>query len=74
MNRFEKLAMNNPIRNAFLRRLEAPLLRELGGDLDGLTVLEIGCGCGVSTELIVNMFQAGHVTAIDVDPDMVCRA
>ncbi len=71
MNRVEKLLMNNPVRAAFQRWYEAPLLERLGGRVEGLKVLEVGCGRGVGTELILNRFGASEVRAIDLDPDMV---
>lgn len=74
MNPIEKLAMNNPIRAAIQRRVEAPLLEELGGRTEGLRVLEVGCGRGIGTEVIFERFGARHIQAIDLDPDMVRRA
>ena len=44
MNQLEKLAMNNPVRTLIQRHFEAPLLERLGGRLEGLEVLEVGCG------------------------------
>ena len=39
-----------------------------------MRVLEIGCGRGVGTEIILERFGAAHVEAFDLDPDMVERA
>jgi ubiquinone/menaquinone biosynthesis C-methylase UbiE len=71
LNAVEKALMNNPARAALQRRYEAPLLRRMGGDVSGLRVLEIGCGRGVGTEIILRDFGAAHVTAFDLDPEMV---
>lgn len=71
MNRVEKVMMNNPVRAAFQRWYEAPLLERLGGRVEGLKVLEVGCGRGVGTEEILNRFGAREVHALDLDPDMV---
>ncbi|MER2517796.1 MAG: class I SAM-dependent methyltransferase [Candidatus Accumulibacter phosphatis] len=71
MNSVEKFLMNNPIRAAFQRQYEAPLLEKLGGRTDGLVVLEVGCGRGVGTEEILERFAAKEVHALDVDPDMI---
>jgi ubiquinone/menaquinone biosynthesis C-methylase UbiE len=71
MNRVEKALMNNPIRAFFQRNLEVPLLEKLGGRVDGLKVLEVGCGRGVGTEQILTRLGALKVHAMDVDPDMV---
>lgn len=74
MNRFETWAMNNPLRALIQRRVEAPLLEKMGGHVRGLNVLEVGCGRGVGTEIIVRQFGAAHVTAIDLDPHMILEA
>ena len=74
MNRLEKALMNNPLREALQRHYEAPLLERLGGRLPGKRVLEIGCGRGIGTEIILRRFGASEVHAFDLDPDMVERA
>ncbi len=74
MNNLEKMAMNNPFRAAIQRHVEIPLLEKLGGRLDGLNVLEVGCGQGVGTQAIIEKLGAAKVTAIDLDEDMVQRA
>lgn len=74
MNRIETVAVNNPARRLLQRQLEARRLIALGGRTPGLSVLEIGCGSGYGTKLIVDQFGAGSVVAIDLDPAMVDRA
>jgi len=74
LNRVEKLLMNNPIRAMVQRRFEAPLLERFGGRMEGLSVLEIGCGRGVGTQILIEQFGAARVFAFDLDPDMVRRA
>lgn len=74
MNRIEKWAMNNPIRAFIQRHYEASLFERLGGRVEGMHVLEVGCGRGVGTELILTRFGARRVYALDLDPDMVSRA
>lgn len=71
LNQIEKALMNNPLRAALQRYYETPLLLRLGGRLDGLSVLEIGCGRGVGTEIILTRFGASFVLAFDLDPEMV---
>lgn len=74
LNRVEKALMNNPVRELLQWRYEAPLLERLGGRVDGLRVLEVGCGRGVGTEIILRRFGATHVTAFDLDSDMIRHA
>lgn len=37
-------------------------------------MLEVGCGAGYGTELILRRFAAARVDAVDLDPKMVSRA
>ena len=74
LNAVEKALMNNPLRAAVQRHYEAPLLRQLGGRADGQQVLEIGCGRGVGTEIVLSEFGAARVDAFDLDPGMVALA
>jgi ubiquinone/menaquinone biosynthesis C-methylase UbiE len=71
LNRLEKALMNNPVRAVIQRRFEAARLLTLGGKLDGGRALEIGCGRGVGTQLILDVFGAERVDAFDLDPHMV---
>lgn len=71
MNAAETALMNNPDRRAIQRRIEAPLLLRLGGSVEGGRVIEIGCGQGVGTEIILEQFGAAQVTAFDLDPGMI---
>lgn len=71
LNRIEKALVNNPIRAFVQRRFEVRWLQELGGTVPGATVLEVGCGRGVGTRLILEEFGAARVDAFDLDPHMV---
>jgi len=71
LNRIETALMNNPVRAACQRHLEAPQLLRMGGRVPGPLALEVGCGRGVGTELILERFGAERVDAIDLDPRMV---
>lgn len=71
LNSVEKALMNNPIRAYVQRNHEAVLLERLGGRVEGLRVLEVGCGRGIGTEIIFEQFGAREVHAYDLDPVMV---
>jgi ubiquinone/menaquinone biosynthesis C-methylase UbiE len=71
MNQVETALMNNPVRAAIQRWYEAPLLKRLGGSVDGMRTLEVGCGRGVGTEIILDSFGARQIHAFDLDPYMV---
>jgi ubiquinone/menaquinone biosynthesis C-methylase UbiE len=74
MNKIETAAVNNPARRALQRYGEVAMLRRLGGRIAGARALEIGCGSGYGTKLILDQFGAATVDAIDLDPAMVERA
>jgi ubiquinone/menaquinone biosynthesis C-methylase UbiE len=71
LNYLEKAVMNNRVRAFIQKHHEAAMLERFGGRCDGATVLEIGCGRGVGTEIIFERFGAKEVQAFDLDPDMV---
>jgi len=74
LNRIEKALMNNPIRAAIQRRVEVARLVTMGGRMQGGVALEVGCGRGVGTGLILDELGAERVDAFDLDPDMVALA
>lgn len=74
MNWAEKAVLNNPVRRAVQRHYEAPLLRKLGADLDGASVLEIGCGEGAGAQMLLGSMGAATVRGIDLDPKQIERA
>lgn len=74
LNWLEKAMMNNPVRAAVQRHYEARVLERLGGTVNGARVLEVGCGRGVGTEIILERFGAREVEAFDLDADMVEQA
>ena len=74
MNWVEKFFMNNALRAFIQRHFEAPLLEKLGGRVDGMKVLEIGCGRGIGTGIIFERFGAREIHSFDVDPEMVEKA
>lgn len=74
MNQTETALMNSPPRRALQRFYEAPLLARLGGRTPGAKAIEIGCGSGYGTKLILDQFGAARVAAVDLDPAMINRA
>lgn len=74
MNRIETAVINSAARRGLQRYYEAPLLARLGGRVAGGRVLEIGCGSGEGTRLILDKFGAAQVDAFDLDPAMIKRA
>lgn len=71
LNHLEKALMNNPVRAAIQRRVEARQLLRLGGRMRGGAALEVGAGRGVGVELILDVFGADRVDAFDLDPQMI---
>jgi ubiquinone/menaquinone biosynthesis C-methylase UbiE len=45
-----------------------------GSDIRGQRVLDIGCGLGAIDLLLVQSHGAGHVTGIDLEPDLLQKA
>jgi trans-aconitate methyltransferase len=65
LNRVEKAMMNNSVLAALQHHLEAPQLRAMGGAVPVARMLEVGCGRGVGTELILDLFGGAQVDAFD---------
>ena len=74
MNHLETAAVNSPARRALQRYYELAVLTRLGGRMGGGRALEIGCGSGYGTKLILDHMGAATVDAVDPDPAMVARA
>jgi SAM-dependent methyltransferase len=75
MNRAETGLVNSPPRRWLQRIYEVPVLLRLGGRLlPDTRALEIGCGSGYGSQLILERFGADTVDAVDLDPAMICRA
>jgi ubiquinone/menaquinone biosynthesis C-methylase UbiE len=76
LNTVERLAMNNPLRAAHQHHREARWFQQAlpHGRMQGVEVLEIGCGRGVGVEVLLDRLGAAHVRASDVDPEQVERA
>jgi len=54
----------------YIRQGEAAAVVELLGSVQGEDVLELGCGAGFYTDLLIKL-GASHVTAVDLLPEMV---
>ena len=74
LNRLEFALMNNPLRAAVQRYFESRRFLRMAGPMHGGRALEIGCGPGVGTQLILDVFRADAVDAFDLDPQMVSLA
>lgn len=75
MNRVETALVNSPPRRWLQRFGELPWLDRLGGAVPpGARVLEIGCGSGYGTQLLLTRFDPARVDAVDLDPAMIARA
>lgn len=75
MNRVESAVITSPPRRWLQRWYEVPWLRRLGGDLPpGARILDLGCGPGYGSEMILDRFGADRVDGVDLDPRMVERA
>src|ERR1700758_3403769 len=74
LNKAERWLVNNPARTLVQRIYEMPLLRRLGGTIEGGCVLEVGCGRGVGLPLILETFHAATADGIDLDPAQIARA
>ena len=71
LNRVEFHLMNNPIRAALQRWVEAPTLLGSIALEDDARVLEVGCGRGVGLEILERRFPRRAKVGFDLDPSMV---
>ena len=75
MNKAETVLVNSPPRRWLQRFYETQVLLRFGGRLPpGARALEIGCGSGSGTQLVLERFGAASVDAVDLDPAMIERA
>lgn len=70
MNWLEKLFVNSPVHTIELRTF-ARFMLQVGGDVEGGRVLEIGCGRGVGVDILFELFSPSYVEAFDLDPGQV---
>ena len=69
----ERLSVNNPIRDWFMRG-EMAAFRRLADLPAGAAVLDMGCGRGTSVRLILQMFRPARLAAFDIDSAAVEQA
>ena len=78
LGRFEFFAMNNPLRRLRQKRREFPLLLRMAKrhriDLTGTVVMDMGCGSGYGTELILRELNPIRVFAYDIMPEQIALA
>lgn len=75
MNAIETAMVNSPPRRWLQRLYESRLLLRFGGRLPpGARALEIGCGSGYGSQLVLQRFGAQTIDAVDLDAAMIRRA
>ncbi|SFP05750.1 Methyltransferase domain-containing protein [Amycolatopsis arida] len=75
MNKVETALVNSPPRRWLQRFYETQVLLRFGGRvLPGARALEIGCGSGYGSQLVLERFGAARVDAVDLDRAMIERA
>jgi ubiquinone/menaquinone biosynthesis C-methylase UbiE len=71
LNALEFFLMNNPLRALIQKRFEFPALLRMTSATHFHSVLEVGCGSGNGTRLILRHFQPDRIAAIDIDERMI---
>src|SRR6266516_3032581 len=73
MYRIQTAVVNSPLHRG-LQRFTRRGSAQLGIRVAGGRAVEVGCGSGEATRLILDKFGATQVDAFDLDPAMVERA
>jgi ubiquinone/menaquinone biosynthesis C-methylase UbiE len=73
LNRFEKMLVNNPVRQAMLRGA-VRTLHEAAGSPPLQRVLEVGCGEGAGLCALTEVVHPQELDGFDLDPAQVQRA
>jgi ubiquinone/menaquinone biosynthesis C-methylase UbiE len=75
LGKFEFFAMNNPIREWRMKHQEFPLLHKMlqihGIDLSGKIIIDMGCGSGLSTGLLLKQMKPSQILAFDIMPEQI---
>lgn len=74
MNKLDILLINTPFRKWLLDRATQKYYFEYFDEMKRKIVLEIGCGSGGGTELILKYFSPQKIIATDLDPRLVSLA
>lgn len=73
MGSLETWVVNSPFRAPFARR-EVRHFQRLAALRTGLSVLEVGCGAGLTTKAIAGVLQPSRLSAFDFSDEQVARA
>ena len=71
LNRNEFYVVNNPLRSFIQERYEFKKIEKLLKLDPNLKILEIGCGNGAGSRIILKHFKPKSIHAIDLDPKMI---
>jgi ubiquinone/menaquinone biosynthesis C-methylase UbiE len=78
LGKFEFMAMNNPVRRYIQEHIEFKtfnqFLEKRSIDLKGKIILDVGCGSGYSTELILKKYMPAKLIAFDLMPEQISLA
>lgn len=74
LNQVEFLLMNNPIRRLIQRYYDFSRMGLGTKHFSGKSILEIGCGSGYGTKLVLKKCQPEFIHAIDLDERMIVLA
>jgi SAM-dependent methyltransferase len=78
LGKFEFLAMNNPIRRLRQKYGEFPvfykMLKARGIELASKVIVDMGCGSGYGTKLILDQLKPAKVIAFDLMPEQIALA
>lgn len=73
MGRLETFVVNSPFREPFARH-EIRRFQRMASIAFGLSILEVGCGSGLTTRAIVDILRPSNLSAFDFDAGQVARA
>ena len=78
LSRIEFLAMNNYVRRFLQKHLEFKIFKQLlkkhNIDLTGKVILDVGCGSGYGSELIVKEFKPSQIIGFNFMPEQIALA